>query len=128
MKNGKEIKPEFWAAAFCDSDCCGIDDLDKKYIKEIYTVFLFDKNTVTHLCEVTPSYFLAFLYMSIVFADNTPEDIRDKLDNKYGREGLDDTYMHVRDVEKLETKLIGNSNKFETFDDAKEYACGNCPF
>ena len=99
---------------------------DASHIKAIKTVYIYEPDSHTHLCELTPSYFLSNLYTYIEFADNVSDDKREYLDQRYCYEDSEDTYMHCSRVGRMpERKECGN---FDSFEDAREYLQGNCPF
>lgn len=97
---------------------------DKPYIKAFYSVYAFAPETCVHLCELTPSYELRYLYSYIEGTEKMTDDMRDYLDEKYCHQDIDDIYRHCRVVDKLNTKECG---EFETMEDAVEYLQGNWP-
>ena len=85
---------------------CEIDKADKKYIDRIYDVFLYDSNEVTHCCEITPSYFLRYLYTFFkgtgeYMAGELSENQREALHDKYETADSDDSYFHCGDIAKM---------------------------
>ena len=76
-------------------------DEDKPYIKQIREVFLYDANERTHCCEFTPSYYLRHLYTAIIFTRDAPDDVQDRLDEKYAYCPTDDIYVHCHTVDDL---------------------------
>lgn len=94
-------------------------------VESVQSVYLYDPEERTHLCEATPSYHLTYLYTYIVCKDGTPDDMQEALHEKYCTEGGDDTYMHCDVVKRLTTKDCG---EFEDHEEAREYLVSNCPF
>lgn len=106
-----------------------IDPNDRPYITKILDVFVFDSGEHTYCCEGTPSYWLEPLYTTIHFAENTPDDIRDRLDDKYCHEATDGCYVHVSQVAAMSDQVNLPARVLaETLEDAREYWQGNCPF
>lgn len=74
---------------------------DEKLIKEcgkIFTVYFYDKNEITHLCELAGSHYLIPIY---VYAENDVSDeTKDELDSINARYN-EPIYVHVTDIEKL---------------------------
>ena len=131
-----EIKPDFQAVKLNVTRFYRIEKEDTSYIDAIWDVFMYDKNTHTYCCEMTPSYFLIHLYTTVVFKDElckesdaVSESIRDRIDQRYCFEPTDDCYMHVSDIDELPLRDKTNyAEPFEDEEDAREYMCGNCPF
>lgn len=97
---------------------------DKSYIKEIHSVYAYNPASRTHLCELTPSYHLRYLYTYIVYEGDPSEDKRAELDERYCTEGNEDTYMHCTSVAKMNPKECG---EFDDMEAACEYLQGNWP-
>jgi hypothetical protein len=112
---------------------------DKPWIKEIRAVYLFDRNTVTYCCEVTPSYYMRFCYHAFVFIDGTPDEVCSRIQEQYGTEPQDDCYMHHAGVDRFiddhpewvhhtSPELPESlSETGEAFDDLYEWCCCNPP-
>jgi len=78
------------------------DDDTQKIAGTIYTVYLYNPNSVTHCCELTPSY---CMYEVGVFPINTPEDddeCESFLDLMTENSNFDAIYMHCSDVKSYE--------------------------
>jgi len=89
-----------------------IDAEDAPYIKEIRGVYLYDKNEVTHCCEITPSYWLVHLYDQVIPSD-AGHDLRDEdeckmgdIYQKYEQCGNEDMYVHCRVVDAIEERAV----------------------
>lgn len=135
IERKNEVKPEFWAVGLDVTQHCNIADDDKKYIKRIIDVFMYDKNTVTHLCEAAPSYFLEYLYTFVEFTDymNTIDgDVTDHIDQAYCYSPTDDSYSHCGDIDKLtdfHQKVTGvRASVDDDVEDVREFLFGNRPF
>lgn len=78
---------------------------DRPCIEKILAVFLYDANERTHLCELTPSHFMRFLYNTVVpteAVDDLSDDQREALYSAYEIENFgEDQYMHCSDLERL---------------------------
>lgn len=77
-------------------------ELDK-YIKAVRSVYLYDKNTVTYCCELTPSYYMRQLYVYPELSDEgqkLPEDEQERIHDMFA-EVCDNCYMHCSTVDRL---------------------------
>lgn len=108
-----------------------IRDEDKPYIKEIRSVYAYNPESSTHLCELTPSYDLRYLHTYIILACDVSEDKRCELDERYCYESSEDDYMHVSDVRQFEKDNPTHHKEcgeFESIEEACEHLNGNWPF
>ena len=103
-----------------------IKDEDKPYIKEIRSTYVYNPESCTHLCELTPSYDLRYLHTYIIWDNEPNDDMRDELDGRYCYEYGEDTYMHCYAVERL-TCPKKECGEFEDMESACEYLQGNWP-
>ncbi len=84
----------------------------KEHIKAIRTVYFYNKNEVTHCCEITPSYCLYFLYHEVILTDKAVMDVSEQYQSiiydTYENEPTDErvTYAHCRDIDALEDKGV----------------------
>lgn len=78
-----------------------IDEQDRPYIREIRGVYLFDRNSRTYCCEMTPSHYLIHLYDQVIPADDTPDDVLERLDETYACHGGENCYVHVHQIETI---------------------------
>ena len=85
----------------------------------LYSVFLYDPDSATYLCEGQPSYELH--YIGIEHDGETNEALFEELAEVSIREN-DVDYIHVSRVKAMQTESLG---EFEDMDDAIEYARGN---
>lgn len=71
---------------------------------DVFRVYAYDANRVTHCCEVTPSY---ELYPVVLEASNCPasEDKRERLDEMLRSVQQDPIYMHCRSVDLMSRKF-----------------------
>jgi len=97
-------------------------------IKEIRAAYAYNPESRTHLCELTPSYFLRYLYSYIVLEDGVEvsDDKRSELDERYCYEPTDDTYMHCLTVKNLDCPKK-ECGEFEDMDAACEHLNANWP-
>jgi hypothetical protein len=95
------------AIALDETEYYQIDPEDAPYIRRILGGYVFDRNLHTHCCELTPSYFLIFLFTSVELTDAglaLDDDARGEIYDKYEYEGGDDCYMHVHTVDAIIAK------------------------
>lgn len=91
---------------------------DRSQIERIETVWLFDKNSHTHCCELTPSYELWPVATRIIpkFECADDETLRERLGNLAADNSDDEVaYYHVRTVDRWlaggkATKALGDFN------------------
>lgn len=86
-----------------------IQDEHKQYIDKILTVYYFNQNEHTHLCEFTPSYELNHFEYQVRLTEagealretneHLCDEIRDEYEQIYVEERV--TYMHVATVDKF---------------------------
>lgn len=107
-----------------DTEHYNIRPEDRQFISEIRTVYAFTPDSVTHCCEITPSYDLRYLYTFIVYQGEPDDNVRDVLDGRYCYEPTDDMYMWCSAVDRMTPKTCG---EFEDLDEACEYLRSNCP-
>ena len=146
MSNERKVI-DAYAIALDETEFYNLDPADAKHIKRIFGAYVFDRNQQTHLCELTPSYYLIYLYTSIEFAD---DDTREALDEKYAHEATDDgDYIHCHEAEKIlaaakpyTVSHYGDVAEHDREDDIedldqrydaeleriREDLCANCPF
>jgi hypothetical protein len=136
-----------YCVALDETDHYVIADEDKPKIEKIMGVYLFDKNEVTHCCELTPSYWLIHLYDEVVCAKEVDDEERSRLDEEYGHEDAEDIYVHCRDIERIIEKAerwtvlhhgdpelpddedkTDEENHRDKMEALREHFCGNCPF
>lgn len=100
---------------------------DAPHVEKIVDVFFYDRNEYTYLCELTPSYYLRYLYSFVSCKDDTSDDVRDRIDDRYGyvHEPTDSVYVHVADVDPLPSVAYGQE---ATEEEVREYWQSNCPF
>ena len=117
-----------------------IKEKDKQFIKTIRGVYLYNKNEITHLCEITPSYYLIHLYDQVILT-NAAEQLgdfgKDDLYQTYEYRGGENIYVHCHQIDKME----GDRSKYHlygetgvSYDDSdyddqmeglREHFCGN---
>jgi len=133
----KKIEPEYVAVEFDDTRYYNIAPADKKYIKGLWTTYVFNRHEATHLAEITPSYYLAFCHTQIDFKPlaykhDKHDEVRERLYGAYvDSQDNESTYMHCRTVDAhcqknpRHCKVLGS---FESMDDAVEECNANYPF
>lgn len=116
------------------------------YIDRILAVYLYDANERTHLCELTPSHYMHFLYHVVHLTEagkRLSDEQREALYTEYEIENCNgNQYMHCRHLERL--AAAGTSENYDhygdtgvSYDDSDyddqiegliEYLNGNPPF
>jgi len=116
-----------------------IDPADVEYIAQIHGVYFYDKEQQTHACEMTPSYYLVYLYDLVVLTEAgeaLDEDEKDRLYQAYEYNGGENKYVHCYAIDELPDDrryIFGDSEAHETveYDDQiealREHFCANCP-
>lgn len=120
-----------------------IDAADRPLIAEIRSVYLYDKNEMTHLAELSASYYLIHLYDEVVLTPEADaaigESAREAMYAKYETPCGDDPniYVHCRQIDAIEQAAKGYKTHGETgvsFDDTtrdeqlealREHYCAN---
>jgi len=93
---------------------------DEKYIKAIWDTWLYDKNSHTNCCELTPSYYLIHVSTSIEFNDagaNLSDDEKERIYSRYENEQTDDKYVHCHDIDAQEEKLKEKPFRYHVYGD-----------
>jgi len=110
---------------------------DKPLIRRIRGVYLYDRNSVTHCCEFTPSYWLVFLYYAVELTakGRKLDDFgKDMLYQKYEASDAGNIYMHVPAVEAIKGKgrrydygvFYEDTPYDERMESLREHFCSNC--
>lgn len=76
----------------------------QKQVKSIHAHYLFDENSHTYCCELTPSYDLRWVGFDIEEKDSCEkisQDLHETVADAYHRE-INDMYWHCRDIDKIE--------------------------
>ena len=95
---------------------------------KIWTLYVYNPNEVTYLCEATPSYYLEpfdHVPASLPEGQDECEEICNVLLETLGQQEM--TYMHCRHVDAMPTRLIEDFDALCTLDDAREHWQGNAP-
>jgi len=134
--------------ALNETEFYALPDEHKPYIRAIRGVYLYDANQRTYCCELTPSYFLIFLYNSVLLTEEGQalnDEAKEALYDVYETENSgEDCYMHVADVDRLEKAASAGLGDYyaygatevsyedSDYDDQieglREHFCGNPPF
>ncbi len=90
-------------------------------VPQVFGVYLYAADQVTHCCEITPSYALWDVGWDVpmMLGDESAEWLDEH------RASPDVQYMHVRLVERMVSEPFGD---YETMDDAVEDYCANPVF
>lgn len=97
---------------------------DKQYIKAMLGVYLYDKNSHTHCCSLTPSYWLIHLYDVCVLnskGDKLDDSEKDRLFEEYENCPQDQTgsYFDVGGIDSLEESLQGKHFRYHVYGSPK---------
>jgi len=97
-----KVPPDWWCISFDETVHWNIAEEDKPYIEKMMGVYFYDRSEYTYCCEVTPSYWLRHLGNVAYCRWDTPDEVRERIYDKYEIGGYDDScYMHVRVVEAI---------------------------
>lgn len=116
-----EVKPDWRCVGFNHTRYFNIAEEDRPYIEKIMAVYFFDKNEYTYCCELTPSYDMRFLHHTVHCDIDTPEDVRERINERYELVYDEDCYMHVSDVDKFDNIAYGEVDEDTTEDNIREY-------
>jgi len=144
-----------WVVAIDETSNYEIDEEDRPKIIAIRGIYIFDRHTRTHCCELTPSYYLIHLYDQVLLVDDTgppawldnpdapPVDPywQDTLYAKYEHEGNENRYYHCYSIDHLIENGRENHNYAQAgaagvdysemshddqMDSLRERYCANC--
>ena len=102
--------------------------LEKLQGGKVYSSYLFNEESYTYLCELTPSY---ELHLIDTYAVPSPGEEFSEEDSEYIWEQIRPqtdnsvTYMHVSDVNKKNPKVI-SYNEEDSFEEILENCIANC--
>ena len=93
---------DIWVVALDQTSCWAIPDTYKPHIEAIRGLYFFDRNTLTHCCSFTASYWLQQIDDQSICRDGIPENLKDEIDEWVG-EGRDpnDAYYDEHDIDRL---------------------------
>jgi hypothetical protein len=121
-------QPEFWAVGLDVTRHYQIEDEDKPFVDKIIDVFIYNKNECTHCCELTPSYYLEYLETFVLFEGDVPDEVRERIDERYCHEPTEDCYAHTYFVDGLTKWHVKFPGEAENLEEARDYWSGNPPF
>lgn len=99
MPDTQVLPIDAYVVAFDETRNYRIAEKHRPLIQSIRGVYLFNKNEVTHCCELTPSYLLIHLYDEVVLAGEVSDELREKISEEYEHCGGDDIYVHCHTIE-----------------------------
>jgi len=101
------MKPDFYVIARDTTEYWNLTQDDPDHVvTKVESVYLFDKNQVTRLCEFTPSYCLYHVEDRVTYADGTPDETINRIDSVVmGESGSEVEYFHCQDVDRLLGKV-----------------------
>jgi hypothetical protein len=128
-----------YVVAFDETGNYRIQDKHRPLIESIQGVYLFNKNEVTHCCELTPSYFLIHLYDVVVLGVEVSDELMEELSEEYEQCGGEDIYVHCHTIDaKIKAAQPGwvhhygatevsydESDYNEQMEGLREHFCGN---
>ncbi len=127
MRNDN-VKPQFRLVAIDETKSYDLPPGDSRWITQILQTYVYDQHEYTYLCELTPSHYLEPVYTSIVFAPDTPDDVREELQKLYECCAYEGTYLHVSYVRFYVEQHPNRHDVYgeaESMDEAREYYQGN---
>lgn len=104
------------------------EDLVKRCGGKIYTLYVYNPDEATYLCELTPSYDLEpldYYPAELPEDENEREKIYEKLQETLLHEEV--SYMHCHSIDGVKTQIIEDFHVDCRLDDAREYWQGNSP-
>ena len=144
MQTAKRLRIDAWVIGFDETRNYNIKPEHRPYIQAIYGYYLFNRNEVTHCCEITPSYWLIHVYDQIVLnPDSKPSDeMLNTLTEEYELCGGDDIYVYCHTVDAIIRKRGKPKRTYhygvtgvkftdvdydEQMESLREHLCGNPP-
>lgn len=126
------VPTDWYAIAIDETADYNIDPADKKHIKAIYGVYMYDKNAHVSSARRGAMYYMFPLYTVIDFKQRADEYIKDELDNKYVREELKaGYYWPVRIIDALAAKYPKQHARYgergADVEEVREYWSRNSP-
>lgn len=85
---------------------------DAQYVERVEGVYWFDKNTHTHCCEFTPSYWLYPVEHRAVLRDDTPDEAADRIDHFVKEPQQEGMYAHVPTIDRIVAEIKASREKF----------------
>jgi hypothetical protein len=104
------------SAEVCVENWCyvGIDDTEhwyfretlRQYVEKVLTVYAYNREAVTHCCEISPSYWMICVAYEVRCKPDTPDSIRELLQDIVQETSLmdSDCYRHAKWVETYANK------------------------
>lgn len=92
------IEPDFRVIRFNETKDWSEDIVARTKGGKIWSVYVFDKNQVTHLCEFSPSYCFHFIedYAEMDGGEQSPDDLHDEIQSAETPAVM---YMHCSDID-----------------------------
>jgi hypothetical protein len=104
MKNNVEIRPDWQAVEIDETDLYAFEEADKPLIEKVTAVYFFDRNEITFLCSAQKNYYLRGLYVNVYVKADVPEAEKERVQERYSADGLDDDYFTVDRIDPLPAK------------------------
>jgi len=110
LPNGSAYESAHWIDKFFDivafvrddTEYWRLDDELMEHIEAIYTVYVFNRHKVTHICSMSGSYEVWPAYPEFVLKDDTPDEISSKVFDELNTHfDYDPMYFAERDVEHI---------------------------
>lgn len=83
---------------------------ERRHVKAVYDIFLYNRNEHTYCCELTPSYWLYYVDTQILFQDGAPDSARAAITGKYTLGPGDSCYVHVRAIDAIAANSGSNKS------------------
>lgn len=87
----RTVRPDFWLVKFDQTQYWRLPPEQMQHVERIVQVLLFDRNEITHCCEITPSYCLFPVETRAEYKDpiydgsRESERLRDQIDSEIRR-------------------------------------------
>ena len=123
-------KPEWRLISIDETANFNILPEDQPFIKEIRGVYCYDATDATYICSAEKMRYTHGLRFDVYTHPNTPEDVRERLNERYEIEGPGEDYMPARFTDYLAFVPFGDidDDDLENDDGAsvvREYWQGN---
>ena len=117
----------FKAVAIEETSHFQIEKEDLPYIEKITSIYFYQEGVATYLCSFQPMSLLHYAYTSAWCKVGTPDDVRERINERYELCGGDDDYFDFHDIKSLPDQYdLGELDEDQTVEDLREFLMGNC--
>jgi hypothetical protein len=112
MTAATEIKPNWCFVRLDETDDWNLPDSIKAYVAKVYGIYAFNRNSHTHCCEITPSYWMIAIAWDFEptealnkLGDRERDNMLELIEDTLREASLQDSchYRHVAPLEKVIT-------------------------